>query len=693
MTQEQRQFQSDFMEMVRASAETNGTTPEIELTLSFIDYIVDNGDALAPELCYCASSPETERVTGRYKLNAFDYSEESGILDIFGTIYYDGQAPTLPSSTAFKMVSELTMFFKNSCEGKVAKSYYRSTEPEVADVMDMIRDEVQKGNLTQLRLFVLSNGYAQEPLDITDVELDVLGKKVTLEYNFWDMEEIRKIENIRQNIKEIKIDLEGDYQTRLECIQVHDDATEITSYLAILPALTLAKIYDRYKVRLIDKNVRNFLGGKVKVNKNMATTVLKQPNLFFNFNNGLSSTANDVYKKSEDGKTYITGFRNWSIVNGGQTTSTIYKMYKETKENWPLLQQAYVAVKISEIKQPIENNMPSLVPDIAKYANSQNAIKESDLSANAPYMLAMEAQSRKIMTPCAMPTYWYFERLRGQFLTDKALEGGVKTNKVKKFELVRPQSQRFNKADIAKIEMSWLLKPFIACKGAEVCFDKYWDYLQTGNMPLVDEKYFHNIVAKLIIYNYIQRHLKESGNKGYASILCNYSLALLSLRSQGKVDLEYIWNNQDLQPALKDVLQQFCKEISDYLTLIGTQGTKNPQTESKKVDFWNNIQNKTLSISVPESVLISNDEEFVISASQQAEIDESIAWGAEKWHNLAMWTKKDGKNLLSIMEKKKVDHMATTIERGETPKARLAEDCQRIKRLAEDNGFVEHYMY
>ena len=45
------------------------------------------------------------------------------------------------------------------------------------------------------------------------------------------------------------------------------------------------------------------------------------------------------------------------------------------------------------------------------------------------------------------------------------------------------------------------------------------------------------------------------------------------------------------------------------------------------------------------------------------------------------------------MEKKKIDHMATTIERGETPKARLAEDCQRIKRLAEDNGFLKDYMY
>ena len=63
MTQEQKQFQAEFMEMVRETAEANGTSLEIELTRSFIEYVVDSGEALAPELCNCASSQETEKVT------------------------------------------------------------------------------------------------------------------------------------------------------------------------------------------------------------------------------------------------------------------------------------------------------------------------------------------------------------------------------------------------------------------------------------------------------------------------------------------------------------------------------------------------------------------------------------------------------------------------------------------------------
>lgn len=694
MTQEQKQFQSDFMTMVTEVAIENNTSIETELTKSIIEYVIDSGDAVSPEICECKSNPANEALTKRYKLNAFDYSELTGILDLFGTIYYEGQSPTLPVSTAHKMVNELSMFFLNAVEGRESKNTFRSTNPDVADVMDMIRDEfVKERRISLVRLFVLSNGYSADPIELSEGELEYNNQKVSVEYYFWDMEEVRKADLAKQNNQEIIIDLKDEYQSALECIEVHDTKNDIVSYLAIMPALVLAKIYNKHKVRLIDQNVRNFLGGKVKVNKEMAETLATTPELFFSFNNGISSTASNVtIEEGEDGRKYITKLRNWHIVNGGQTTSTIYSALKKNKETAEALQSAYVAVKVSEVKPATTEALPSLVPAIAKYANSQTKVKDSDLSANANYMLDLEKQSRKEMTETAHPTYWYFERLRGQFLTDKLNAGSKGSLKVKKFEEERPQTQRFNKTDIAKIEMAWNKKPFEACKGAEVCFDKYWKSIQ-DNMPIVDEKFFHDVVAKLLIYKYIDLHLKVIGNKGYAAIICNYTIALLALRSQGKLDLNYIWHHQGVQDELKEVIKIIAKEVSDYLTLIGTQGTKNPQTESKKVDFWNTIQNKTLGITIPDSILVSAEDAEIITASQQAEIDASVAWGIDNWKNLAAWTKSEGRSYLSIMEKKKIDHIAILLTRGDKIKARLAEDCQRIKRIAEDNGFTENRIY
>lgn len=692
MTQEDKQFLSEMMELVTASAEENNTKPETELTKAIIEFVIDSGDALAPEICECQSNPATEKFTGRYRLNAFDYSETTGILDLFGTIYYEGQSPTLPVSTAQRMVNDLSCFFQVAIEGSEARKTYQSN-PDVAEVMEMIKTEYEHKHIDLIRIFVLSNGFANDPLEIGDGEFQrdqSSNYKIPIEYHFWDMNEVLKAEKMRQNDQEIMINFVDEYQTKLECIETYDEVNKIRSYLTIMPTITLAKIYHNFKVRLIDKNVRNFLGGKIKVNSEMAKTLANTPELFFSYNNGISSTAANVDVKldEEQGRKYITSIRNWHIVNGGQTTSTIYNAYRQ-KDIASNLSRAFVAVKISEVP---EKGMPELVGNIAKYANSQTKIKDSDLSANAQYMLDLEGHSRKLWTDETHPTLWYFERLRGQFLTDKGLAGGTGTLKAKKFEEERPQGQRFNKTDVAKLEMAWNDKPYEACKGGEVCFDKFWKIIK-DDTPVVDENYFKNVVAKFIIYKKVNSLLKSEGNKGHASIIASYTLALLSLRSQGKIDLNYIWQQQDTQDELLPVIQECIQAISDHIRLIGSDSSKNPQTESKKIDFWNNIQNKTLSIIVPDSVLIDDAEIIAITEEQRQTILTAVNRGSNFWKNLSLWTKKEGRNSLSIMEKKKIDHIVSSIDHNKEIKAKLAGDCERSLRIAKDAGFNPDYNY
>lgn len=691
MTQEEKQFLSEFMEMVAESAISNNTKPETELTKAVIEYVVDAGEALSPEICECQSNPLNEKFTGRYRLNAFDYSETTGILDLFGTVYYEGQSPTLSVNTANRMVNDLLMTVHVAIDGSEAKKTYRENDPDVAEVLDLIKDEYQQKHIDLIRVFVLSNGFAAEKLELPDGVFQHKTDKITIpiEYNFWDMEAILKAEQLRQNNQEILIEFQDEYQTKLECVETYDEVNNIRSYLTIMPAITLARIYDKYKVRLIDKNVRNFLGGKIKVNNEMAKTIANTPELFFSYNNGISSTAADVeVKTDENGRKYITNIRNWHIVNGGQTTATIYNAYRQ-RQTAPNLSRAFVAVKVSEVK---ENDTSMLVGNIAKFANSQTKIKDSDLSANAPYMLALEKQSRTQWTSNTHPTLWYFERLRGQFLTDKGLEGGPGTQKVKKFEEDRPQSQRFNKTDVAKLEMAWKDKPYEACKGGEVCFDKFWKIIKE-EAPEVNDVYFQNIVAKFIIYKRVDSLLKMEGNKGHASIIANYTLALLSLRSQGKLDLHYMWENQCVQDDLIPTIKDCIKAVSDQLRLIGSDSGKNPQTESKKVDFWNTIQNKTLSITIPDSAMIDESENDTITEEQKQTIERALSRGIDFWKNLSVWSKKEGRAHMSIMEKKKIDHLVASIERNKDIKAKLAEDCERSLRLAKDAGFDPTYMY
>ena len=157
--------------------------------------------------------------------------------------------------------------------------------------------------------------------------------------------------------------------------------------------------------------------------------------------------------------------------------------------------------------------------------------------------------------------------------------------------------------------------------------------------------------------------------------------------------MNYIWENQSVQPDLVDVIKECIKSISEHIRLIGGDSGKNPQTESKKQDFWNNIQNKTLAITIPDSVLTNDFECQTITEEQKGIIEIAYNRGADFWRNLSMWNKKEGKNLLSIMEKKKIDHIAAAIERGAEIKFKLADDCERSLRLAIDSGFNSDILY
>ena len=149
MTQEEKQFYSEFFEIVAEQSRENASSIETELTKAIIDYVVENGEALAPEICECQSNPNNEKLTGRYKLNAFDYSESTGILDLFGTVYYEGKDPSLSQGAAERTINELSCFFRLAIEGQEARRAYDS-ESDVRDVMDMIKEELKKLNYNNI---------------------------------------------------------------------------------------------------------------------------------------------------------------------------------------------------------------------------------------------------------------------------------------------------------------------------------------------------------------------------------------------------------------------------------------------------------------------------------------------------------------------------------------------------------------
>ena len=70
-----KEFAQEFIENVKMSAEMTGSDYDQELATSILEYMEDNGEVNAPEIC---SFQKT-----RTRITAYDYNDEAESLDLF----------------------------------------------------------------------------------------------------------------------------------------------------------------------------------------------------------------------------------------------------------------------------------------------------------------------------------------------------------------------------------------------------------------------------------------------------------------------------------------------------------------------------------------------------------------------------------------------------------------------------------
>lgn len=676
-----KDFARDFIDLVKEEAVENGTSVEQHFTETVLEYIKEEGAAVSPELFFCVNKECTRPTEADYyKINAFDYSESAGILDLFITIYIESEGlAELTKNRIDQAHNALTRFLTKCVKDETMYQKYIIEDSEVAEVVETIREEFKNKNISLIRFFVLSNGQLKADYN-SPSEIKVGDIDYDFEFNIWDISAIRNSEIASQHDGAIDIDFETEYAHSIECLELGEN-NGVKSYLAIMPAEILARVYKKFKTRLLDQNVRNYLGGTIKVNKGMAKTLREDPAMFFAYNNGISSTALKVgLRRDEGGKVYITNVTNWQIVNGGQTTNTIYSMFSRNFD----MQNAYVTLKISEINIEDERKKEDAISQIARFANSQTQIKESDLAANIGYMLKLDDISKSEWTPVnsvRRNTQWFFERMRGQY--DNA-KGEPRTKKAKDFVAQHPKRQRFTKTDIAKWEMAWAGRPDIASKGGEQSFDFFHKKALKTDSIIVDRNYFHQLIAKAIIYQSIANICKQNGIKGYVNIICNYVLATLAWKSRGSLDLDYVWNHQEIHPAMRTVIEQEADIVNKYILKLGQDGL-NPTVKAKNEPFWKDITLRMVGLPELDKVLLSSNEEE-LTAESQAKIEMFEKLPADTWRQLAVWGKESKK--LSLLERKKLDHAYTLSSADKKLPFNIISDVMDIYKKSQDLGYT-----
>jgi hypothetical protein len=102
--------------------------------------------------------------------------------------------------------------------------------------------------------------------------------------------------------------------------------------MTVIPGEALRFVYEKYGGRLLEANVRSFLSASAKVNKGIRDTP-GDAGTIHAYNNGIVIVADEVHLgKTADGGPGILWLKGMQIVNGGQTTASIYFSKKKNPE-------------------------------------------------------------------------------------------------------------------------------------------------------------------------------------------------------------------------------------------------------------------------------------------------------------------------------------------------------------------------
>lgn len=521
--------------------------PEDQLTEIVIGYIQGVGDVNQVNICSYNSK-------NGVALDAWGFSgdEDLTTIDLFLTLYVDpAQSDKLSASELDRHFNWLQRFYEQSLSGTI----FSKILDERSD-LNQIALLINKTKINRIRLFILTNAIIPTDYEKSNIELE---NETVCEFYVWDAKRIMQQDNIISGRDPIVVDFEGDYNCTLPCIRMPDVSEKVSCYLCIIPGMVLSQVYHKYHQQILEMNVRTFLQFKGASNKGIRDTLIghkataaelrkgiidseAEPDMFFAYNNGISATASEV--ELNDDRNAITKIKSWQIVNGGQTTAAITAVMKMKDTDITKLSTVYVAMKISVIKDP--NEIPSIVPKISRFANTQSAIKKSDYNINEKFLVELEQRSREEWVLNANNTpvsKWFFERTRGQYLDQAKKSPSTKAER--EFYAEYPKEQMFDKTLLSKYMMAWDQNPAIVCKGGENNYGVFFEKTKKSGIRF-DKTRFHRTIAKAILFKAIDAYYGKDGVQlpGYKSNIVAYTMSFISLMSNRALDLDAIWNEQ-----------------------------------------------------------------------------------------------------------------------------------------------------
>ncbi|MDO8775114.1 MAG: AIPR family protein [Burkholderiaceae bacterium] len=693
-----------FLEELRQIVIRRATVMHLVDTMAFVSEVSERleedpvfGEFVPLEFSGTGSRSRQLRVHGFTRLD-----ESDGTIGLVIGKWSDADEPeTLTTQSVNQLSGWLEGFVAEAIESKLSE---RIAEVNSAyELACQLQDQGKRIN--RIRLHVFSN----QPLSqkFKEEQLGTVAG-IPIERHIWDLQRLKAMYESSREREAVEITLADFGSNGIPCIEAAR-TDSLRSFLCVMDATLLADLFEHYGSRLLEGNVRSFLGMKGGVNKGIRSTIQDSPSLFFAYNNGIAATAANLTVQNVDGRHLLTGMIDFQIVNGGQTTASILNARKKDRLS---LSGVTVQMKLTEVSREEAHD---LIPKIAQFANTQNKIAVADFFANHPFHIKVAEISRRLQVPAKagarIQSKWFYERSRGQFQNERLY---LTKSKKDAFDFEYPTEQLINKTELAKYDSVWREKPHWVSLGAQKNFTKFADQFSSKSQdisevefwdavsPNYGESYYQQIIAVAILWKQAERIVSSGRGDWYLGDyrpqIVAYSLSLLfyALRRDGsEFDLGQVWAKQGIDSMLEDCIRNVAIAVQKEI-LNPPSGMTNVGEWSKKDACWEVIKH----LAVPSAKQVEqwtvSKEEFKKTKAEGRKLgkqDDGISLQKKVldlttngyWLALLKWPKATG--LLAPAERSLVIK-ASTIQGF--MKVNLEKDWRKlldIQQQCEDEGF------
>jgi hypothetical protein len=638
------EYRSEFLEDIRARASVAANFTHNEFVDVCAELLSEAEELSDFESCYFRGSGSRNRSLA---VDGFAQDDVDGSLRLV-IANYSGleEIQSLNQPQARAMFGKLTAFCEDAFSGRLLDEVDESSP---AHSLALILQQ-QRKHIARLRLYLITD--AALSARVRDWPEGEIGG-IPTEFHIWDINRFHQVNESKTGRDELTVDFTQVVPGGLPCLAASVEADNYRAFLCVIPGTVLADIYQQFGSRLLEGNVRSYLGTRGRINKMIRKTVTVEPGMFFAYNNGISATATKATVVPYGDGLRLTEVTDLQIVNGGQTTATLASALADKDSG---LSQTFVQMKLSEVT-PETNG--KYTPLIARYANSQNKVSDADFFSNQEFHQRMEQISRVLRAPALggaqYGTHWRYERARGTFANEQS-----KLTPAQKslFLLQNPKAQLITKVDLAKFENAWRFLPNIVSQGAQKNFVSFSNHAQAEwdkNQEQFNEEYYKRVVVKAMLFRKTEDLVSEQPwyQNGYRANIVAYTISkfahLIQFEGTGELfDFKACWARQALSQEIEKQLVSIAAEV--FEVIVSPEGGFQNVTEwAKKEICWKRVQE--LQIPLQQGLakqLVGREDDRTMKKEAEAQQSivsgiqlqmEAIGLGSAYWQQLLAWSK------------------------------------------------------